>query len=183
MKKLMIAAAIVCAAVMAQAANVSWKSSAGWVVEGADDENGLDGNKVYFIDANAYSTATMIEALGAADATESTIAGMSLDNATINEGEWAVEHAAKDLTTGGDGYASLYAVIVSDDGKNYFIYDDYNPVKVTSAVESGYAVFSADDDVVTGAQSSWTAIAAPEPTSGLLLLIGVAGLALKRRRA
>ena len=33
----------------------------------------------------------------------------------------------------------------------------------------------------TGAAISWTA--APEPTSGLLLLLGVAGLALKRKRA
>ncbi len=37
-----------------------------------------------------------------------------------------------------------------------------------------------------GAQASntaWQAVAVPEPTSGLMLLIGVAGLALRRRRA
>jgi hypothetical protein len=33
----------------------------------------------------------------------------------------------------------------------------------------------------TGAAMAWTAV--PEPTSGLLMLLGVAGLALKRKRA
>jgi hypothetical protein len=32
-----------------------------------------------------------------------------------------------------------------------------------------------------GAATSWTAV--PEPTSGLLMLVGLAGLALRRRRA
>ena len=31
--------------------------------------------------------------------------------------------------------------------------------------------------------ANWSAVAAPEPTSGILLLLGMAGLALKRKRA
>jgi hypothetical protein len=34
-----------------------------------------------------------------------------------------------------------------------------------------------------GTQASNTWVAVPEPTSGLLMLLGVAGLALKRKRA
>ena len=36
-------------------------------------------------------------------------------------------------------------------------------------------------NITTGSSTSWQSV--PEPTSGLLLLIGVAGLALRRRRA
>ena len=36
---------------------------------------------------------------------------------------------------------------------------------------------------VANSYVSWTATAIPEPTSGLLVLLGMAGLALRRRRA
>ena len=36
---------------------------------------------------------------------------------------------------------------------------------------------------VSGSGVSYTAFAVPEPTSGLLMLVGLAGLALRRRRA
>ena len=38
-------------------------------------------------------------------------------------------------------------------------------------------------DVGSHTAGNWTAVAAPEPTSGLLMLLGMAGLALRRRRA
>ena len=35
----------------------------------------------------------------------------------------------------------------------------------------------------TGSSTAWSTAAVPEPTSGLLMLLGMAGLALRRRRA
>jgi len=65
-------------------------------------------------------------------------------------------------------------------------------VLYSSGDESAVRVFSATSDGVTwladdsttrsaGTAGAWTAV--PEPTSGLLLLLGVAGLALRRKRA
>ena len=39
-----------------------------------------------------------------------------------------------------------------------------------------------DQEDRSSAAGAWTAVA-PEPTSGLLMLVGLAGLALRRRRA
>jgi len=72
----------------------------------------------------------------------------------------------------GSGLMSAIGVFFYDDGKNVaydvmantmdntFLFDDYN----NSSPNTGW-------------------VAVPEPTSGLLLLLGVAGLALKRKRA
>ena len=64
---------------------------------------------------------------------------------------------------------------------NYAIVGPEGEVKVTSVGSSNIGAWNATD----ASKGTWTTLAGnvPEPTSGLLLLIGVAGLALKRKRA
>ena len=52
----------------------------------------------------------------------------------------------------------------------------------SAAIAAGFTNLSTPDETVTiGAVSTWSDLqSVPEPTSGLLLLLGVAGLALKR---
>ena len=75
-----------------------------------------------------------------------------------------------------DTYTSAMTM---DDVKNYIV-----SASMTQSTYSGSdpaTKLSFGTDQFAG--KSWQAIAAPEPTSGLLLLLGFAGLALKRRRA
>lgn len=178
MKKLIIAAVIVCAAAISQAATVNWGISgvkaegntsptAGWAVMAFYTEAGAGSDAI--VSAIASKTA-------ASKAFESTTLAVSMSKGKVN---------AHDATVAG----------ITDTSKKYdFYFVVFNDSNAASATE--YAMVSALNQEyssldgnysVSGTFSSSTAWAStsavPEPTSGLLMLLGVAGLALRRRRA
>ena len=76
----------------------------------------------------------------------------------------------------------MFLVLVDTDGGK-FVVSDAATINVTEPVLADGGTF-VWPEIYPGDPSGWQTIgSAPEPTSGLLLLIGVAGLALKRRRA
>lgn len=193
MKKLMIAAAIVCAAVMSQAATINWGVTTeapgvegGWANEGAWYGFYMLSEQV----ANSAITAidATTHALTIAGGVEATL----LDEHTLDFDEY-------DSGTFGEEYKGAAADL---NGKYYAIVlvDPSSPDNASAGIYSisglsdvgNTAAFSIDGDGEgqtmfsrTGAEGSFSVAVetVPEPTSGLLLLIGVAGLALKRRRA
>ena len=176
MKKLMIAAAIVCAAAFAQAANYSWGfgnaeifgpegyiDSDGYLLDGiatlfiggtqVGDPASIDGNYTYGVfDNSAVDTTGKVQTLERGDITESFVGQAYKLVLQTTDGKYQVEVAG----------TSDFITVGAGPGEPNFNYESFISM---SQINAG----------------DWQTV--PEPTSGLLLLLGVAGLALKRKRA
>ena len=188
MKKLMTAAAIVCSAVLVQAASISWTS-----------------NNMQFCDSNGTPTTTMtggqivLVTLGSTldwdNATEIATAASGLNTTTLalNTGTGAktgrvsgkvsfdYTGAGTDFINNGD-YLALMWKDDSTSALSKLVY-----VSGGADAEAYYQVSGLANNAssLTGKAINFTGNfqGVPEPTSGLLMLLGMAGLALRRRRA
>ena len=79
----------------------------------------------------------------------------------------------------GDSY---YLVLVSSDGASYFIDSTRNTVSSSNIYNEGETAGTTLNTYYTSAAHEYTEFA-PEPTSGILLLVGGALLGLRRKRA
>ena len=192
MKKLMIAAAIVCAAAFANAASIMWNVSG--VTDAPGAKEGVAGENYYVYtfltsDSSGQNTVLTLDAVLAAYAAkqypEAVLEGLSYTS-VMTDGTAAETLAGLDVT-GAKAEAPITMTAMA------VIFDSWNPdPDVTDApvmanyqvVDLGELTFKMDDNLSaygTASADNWKSV--PEPTSGLLLLIGVAGLALRRRRA
>lgn len=185
MKKLIIAAAVVCTAVFAHAAAANWKASASGMYDGTGktaDAN-LYSGAAYVFDAGVTSQAALFALIEGGTAIGSSTAGY-VATATFDEGAFG----GLTFSNGeqGDGKTYTYYFVVVDDDKAYFSNEkSATPYATASAKNVGFSSQSGSSSLPTGTgfqgAGAWSAV--PEPTSGLLMLIGMAGLALRRKRA
>ena len=173
MKKIMIAAAAVMLGIAANAAAVGWQCAGATAYAG-----GTYG--VYVIGLNGVESVDQIVAL-AKDGKD--LGAYQFGSGTVAANGSAMTGAAasgKTITysgTGTDTYTA-FAVIFNADGKTGSYTATTN---IEMANDSQSKTFLLGNQATNLANNQFEV--APEPTSGLLLLLGVTGLALRRRRA
>jgi hypothetical protein len=181
MKKLMILAAAVVASVAANAAAVEW--GAGTITR--FDGNTANKNVTGYLFAIAAADYTTYAAMDGETLSKTIYADYSesLSSATVSG--TATKKGALNLE-GIDAVAStpVYAAVLYIDGVN----SDYFLGNVATVNWSGVGTPGISDLAnymfgTTTTPTAWTTAVVPEPTSGLLMLLGMAGLALRRRRA
>ena len=182
MKKLMFMLAAAIAVASAQAASVYWTCT------NVKDANGNGINGIaYFINAATLSQSDF-KALSGADAFTSALSGMYSYTPT-DAGKYSVSStAAIENSTLGLSNESAYNVYLAifdtstiTDSSNYYL-TEVKPLE-TLAGDYSQQVKWGSQSTASQAAGAWTSVNVPEPTSGLLMLIGLAGLALRRRRA
>jgi len=175
MKKILALAAVVMIAATTHAAAIGWSiMGASAYAKGSYD--------VFIVGLNGVTGTDQIAALVAA--------GTAVDSYAFYTGgsvsatgmaSLAATASGKSITYSGSGTDSYqaFAVLWKEDGKE---------ASLTSIAPLSLANDSTSKTIAFGNQASNLAannftVNVPEPTSGLLLLLGVAGLALKRKRA
>ena len=178
MKKLIVAACAVAFAAVSQAAALNWST---WGYTGDDPDAGLlDGSNAYLVmvtDTSSFAVANDLSVTG----------GTIVDSAAFSDGVVGGTWSTDALTDGSKYYFAIIGTTagnssdvpttglygIDDNGGNFY--------EVTWNAATGGSLEPDWDNY--GGLSSNTAVAVPEPTSGFLLLLGMAGLALKRKRA
>ena len=190
MKKLMIVLGAIAMAIGAQAASIDWSVSLNsWTLN--DGSKAAAGYTVYLINGStALDTiaAAINSKTGAFNSDQTWVFGSSVT--TGSKGKVAELTTTTDKLTRGTDYN--FSVLMIDagatGGPKYMVSDTFSQTAYLSGTDEALGV--SFDSTRLGANAltasataanGWAAV--PEPTSGLLLLLGVAGLALKRKRA
>ena len=176
MKKVMVLLAAAALAATSQAASFKWTANA---IAPANSGDALNKYTAYLIDASKVSYATAQTNIGKGDV--SFISGAAILDSTATAAQGTTGNALINRTGGTttDGTAYTAYFVILDDATS--------PTKalLSTTTKDGTGQAMTNTTFSFGGQSgaSWTTLAVPEPTSGLLMLVGLGALALRRRRA
>ena len=183
MKKLIMALAAVAIAAGVQAAQIKWSAANIYAGNSTDKVLGT----AYLYDAATISQSALFAAIEAAagsyDMSTKAISSVAMANAG------AVPATTFGYGTTSTQYTMYFAIL---DGDNvYFSNEKTFTTTASETVANTVGFGNQNNGTVTfsgtaatsgfGGAGHWSAV--PEPPSGLLMLLGLAGLALKRKRA
>ena len=190
MKKFIVGFALVMAAMSSQASYLYWQITspaqtsffsegtfnghdiAGFRMTAVNNETGVS----TVLNSYAYNPITSSHAV-APTSQDSTSSGYVASDIAYNVS------LAADITGYQSGY-SYYIEVVGFDSAAYGSGNHSGTIGISEAYATSVGAITTDLQSVMVMPTAWTgtAYAAPEPTSGLLLLVGASLLALKRRK-
>ena len=191
MKKLMIALAVAAIAAICNAATVNWSTGAMTLPDGATYSKNTTTAYLYALTADQYNAIVAAWNNGSGADMSKAVSDYITGNSLTSEVNANNKASGKTSIAGTSSYATdatAYGAILINytgtDEKNY-VFGNIASIGIENGDVDVYVsalgsyVFGDTGAMTTAA--GWYAV--PEPTSGLLMLLGLAGLALKRKRA
>ena len=191
MKKLFVATVAIALAVATQAASVDWTVAANsWTL--SDGSKPAKNTVVYLIDGGQWSAIQAAIDGGKTSFTTADAGIIAIGQTSNTKGTVSGGTATSSSLVAGTSYDFAYMVFDTAAGQFYAsstksmaAYDPTDPVYN----EINKVDFDANNFVTTGLSGGWSSPGGssggdgPEPTSGLLLLVGAGILGLRRKRA
>ena len=180
MRKLMFMLGTLALAASVRAASVDWQVNYSGKGSAWKDSDVV----VLAFAGSDYAEIVKLVTVSGSDTLASDLAAKSL-NGSGSKFITNVKGAAKTAIVQTEGASATMFWMILADGS----YDAESAVCWTDATDVGSALYTPPDSGTTFAlnatsfANSGTIASVPEPTSGILLLVGMAGLALRRRRA
>ncbi len=181
MKKLVVAALAIASAIVVNAASVNW-SMANGVLAPSPDGSASSGRASYY--TMLIFTDSQASAVDSAIAAGNFTSLGTLAKSTYQAGKAGSFSGVVNELSGTS--ATLFAVVFDTYSSTETIANAGYYYKTGTVTQNTFDPTGSDPAttaVFTATQMTGTWTAVPEPTSGLMLLLGMAGLALKRKRA
>ena len=185
MKKVLLVLAVTMLAVGTQAATMSWT-----MTNVKKDGAAVTGKMFLCVASGDFNRDSVLALAGkGVSAFESALAGQFAWNVTNGTGTMTNTNASRPTNdalgvTGGTSY-DFFAVVFNTDeitkDSYFFVTANKNVTPNDNSTTLNKAIFFGTQATASNAEGAWQAV--PEPTTGLLLLIGMAGLALRRKQA